>query len=134
MLVYAIISPFGISWPFITPSGLAINGENYTDICLAKKSVPNIRNLPEKTVIYYSARLFGGSLLEKSRPILVLQNFKFVLKSENSIITPEIRWIEDIWILIKEEVYKDKWKFGSAVNELEYFIVSKKLIKNAYSN
>ena len=47
--VYAIISPLGISHPYITPPGLKINGNTYTENCLAKKLVPYIRNLPENT-------------------------------------------------------------------------------------
>ena len=38
LLVYAILSPFGISRPYVTPSSLVINEVNYTDICLAKKN------------------------------------------------------------------------------------------------
>ena len=38
-------------FPHITPFGLEINGDMYTDNCLAKKVVPYIQNLPENKFI-----------------------------------------------------------------------------------
>ena len=40
LLVWAIILQLGISRPHITPSGIAIIGDTYTDNCLAKKLMP----------------------------------------------------------------------------------------------
>ena len=89
--------------PYITPSGIANNGDTYTDNFLAKKLVLYIKNLLEKTRYIF--------LLEKSRPILKWPKYQIsnVPESANPPNTPEIRWIENFWDLIKEEVYKDGW-------------------------
>ena len=53
------MAPLGISRPHITPSGFAINGDTYTDNCLANKLVPHIRTLPENTRYIFWSDLAG---------------------------------------------------------------------------
>ena len=46
------------------------------------------------------------------------QNIKFAPKSENPPYTREILCIEDLWGLIKEEVYKDGWEEAGNLEQL----------------
>ena len=105
MLVYVIISR-----PHITPSGIAINGDSYTDNASAKKLVPYLRNLPANTQYTFWTDYGGSSLLDKAAQFLNDQNIKFVPKSENPPNTPVIHCIKNFLGLIKEEVYKDGWE------------------------
>ena len=121
------IPSHGISKPYITPSGFAINGDNYTDNCLAKKLVPYIQNLPPNTRYIFWPDLAGAHYSKKAVQFLKDQNIKFLPKSENPPNTPEIRCIEDFWSLIKGEVYKDGWE-AENLDQLE------KRIKYCFKN
>ena len=69
-LVYEIISPNGISQPYITQSGLVINVDKYKRNCLAKILVPFIQNLPENTF----DQTLQGLIIQKIRPIITVES------------------------------------------------------------
>ena len=102
---------------------LAINGDSYTDNCLAKNECLTFE-IHQKTLdVYFGHTYNKRSLLEKAVQFLKDQNIKFVPKPENPPNTPEIRFIEDFWSFIKGEVYKDVWEaenFDQLRNRIVY--------------
>ena len=49
LLVYVVMSPFGVSTPYIAPSKTAINQDIYINKCLSKKLIPMIEDLPKNS-------------------------------------------------------------------------------------
>ena len=86
LLIYAIISPLGISRPRIATSGIAINGYTYTDNFLAKKLLPYIR----KHSIYILARPYGSSLLEQRRLILKWPKYQIWTQIDPNLVVSRI--------------------------------------------
>ena len=74
LLVWAIILQLGISRPHITPSGIAIYEDTYTDNCIAKNWCLKYEISQKTFDIYF------GSLLEQSRLVVNDQNIKLVPK------------------------------------------------------
>ena len=77
------------------------------DNYLAKK---NIRNPPKSTQYLFRSNLVGAHYSKKAAQFLNERNSKFVPRSENPPNTPEIRFSDYFWALIKGEVYKDGWE------------------------
>ena len=110
LLVYAIISPFGISSPYIVPSGTAIDQNVYVDKCLRKKLLPYLNELPENSNYIFWPDLASAHYSNKATNYLTANNITFVTKSENPPNLPECRCIEDFWSCVKGHVYKDCWE------------------------
>jgi transposase len=116
VMLWLAISQFGISQPYIVPSGLAVNKDLYIKECLQKRLLPFINNKhdinnclfwPDKASAHY-ARDTLNFLRENGIP--------FVPKELNPTNLPQCRPIEDLFGHLSQEVYKNGW---SASNPAE---------------
>lgn len=110
LLVYVVISPYGISSPYLLPSNTAVDQHVYVDKFLSKKLLPYLNELPENTKYIFWPDLARAHYSNKATRFLLENNIKFVTKSENPPNLPECRCIEDFWSCVKGYVYKDGWE------------------------
>lgn len=118
LLVWIAMSPAGLTKPFISPSGLAINAEIYVNKCLKPFLLPFIRKHHSESKYVFWPDLASSHYAETTCDFLIEKNINFVEKFENPANLPEARPIERFWALLKAQVYKNDWK-ASNLEELE---------------
>ena len=123
VLVWVAISKHGISKPYFSRGGLAIDRFAYRDQCIVKRLIPFIRQYhaddnylfwPDKASSHYA-----GTVLQ----LLKDQKINFVVKCRNPTNVPQCRPIEDFWSILCNKVYKNGWSANN-LDQLENRIKS----------
>jgi len=110
LLVWAALSPNGISRPYIVPSGQAINKDVYIAKCLRARLIPFIKAYHENDEIVFWPDLASSHYAKDTTDFLKSNNIDFVDKSSNPANAPELRPIEDFWVEMKRVVYANGWR------------------------
>jgi hypothetical protein len=109
VMVWLAISNLGISQPFITSSGLAINSKIYIKECVNKKLIKFLKKFhSDQNFIFWpdlaSSHYENDTLAEFER-----LNIKIVPKDSNPPNVPQLRPIERFWTTLKRNVYRNGW-------------------------
>jgi transposase len=112
LLVSLIISPKGISKPFIHKSGQAVNKEKYLEI-LRKRLIPFINEHHKNDDYLFWPDLATSHYANEVIDFLESENISFVAKERNPPNVPEARPIEDFWAYFKRQVYAKNWQATS---------------------
>ena len=107
MLVWVCVSEKGISNPIFRQSGVAVNEIVYKGLIKdgvlpfinQHHSDGNYKFWPDLESLHYAAKV-----VEYYRA----QKIKFVEKCENPANVPEVRAIEDFWLILKGKVYETR--------------------------
>ena len=110
LLVYIVISPRGVSEPFIQPSGNAVNQFIYRDNCLASLLLPFIKKYHSDGNYIFWPDLASSHYAEHAIDFLCENLVHHVDKKDNPANLPEARPIEDFWALVKNKVYGNNWE------------------------
>lgn len=109
VLVYLIISPAGVSKPYIIPSGMAINKQRYKSI-LETRLLPFIDEHYKNGQYLFWPDLASSHYAKVVTDYLDANNVNYVPKCRNPPNMPEARPIEDFWTELKRAVYQRNWQ------------------------
>lgn len=115
ILLWAAISPKGISKPYFAPSGLAINQDVYMKECIVKRLIPYIKQNHIDGNYVFWPDLASSHYATKVQQEMRRQNLNFVEKCDNPANLPEARPIEDFWSYLKGLVYERGWRAENIV-------------------
>ena len=107
-------------------SGNAVDQFDYQDNCLAPRLLPFIKEKHSDGNYIFWADQAGCHYDEHSLDFLCENSIHHVDKLDNSANLPEVRPIEDFWLILKAKVYKNNWE-AKTLYELEVRI--KKCLK-----
>jgi|688.fasta_scaffold392819_1 transposase len=110
LMVWAAMSPDGISKPYIVPSGQAINQDVYIEKCLRDRLLPFIQAHHKNDEIVFWPDLASSHYAKKTLDFLNSNKISFAPRSDNPANSPELRPIEDFWSELKRRVYAKCWK------------------------
>lgn len=110
LLVWLAISQRGISEPYFLPSGGAMNGDTYRKQCIKARLLPFIKNLHKDDDILFWPDGASAHYAKATTELLEAENIHFVAKLSNPPNIPQVRSIENVWALLKAEVYRDGWE------------------------
>jgi transposase len=110
LMVWAAMSPDGISQPYIVPSGQAINQDVYIEKCLKQRLLPFIQAYHKNDDIVFWPDLASSHYAARTTEFLQLNKIDFVPRSDNPANSPELRPIEDFWGELKRRVYANCWQ------------------------
>ena len=95
---------------FTAPSSLAINSRIYTTECLKKRLLPFINeHYPDGKYIFWPD-LAPAHYSKETQAFYKENNIKYIPKENNPPSVPECRPIEDFWVILKRQVYKDGYQ------------------------
>jgi len=123
ILLWVVISSKGIGQVYIAPSKQAINQYIYLDKCIKKRLVPFINKYHRGDQYVFWPDLASSHYANSVQNWLEENNINFVAKSDNPANLPEVRPIEDLFAIIKRDVYRDGWS-ASSIKQLEQRIRS----------
>jgi hypothetical protein len=116
LLVWLAISPNGCSEPFFMMSGGAMNGEIYREECVRKRLLPFLASHHATDSILFWPDGASAHYAKKTTALLVEEDIDFVPRESNPPNLPQARPIENIWSLLKSEVYRDGWEAKSTLS------------------
>ena len=122
VLVSLIISPKGISKPFVAKSRQAINSKTYIET-LRKHLVPLINEHHKNGNYLFWPDLASSHYADDVIRYLEANNINFVPKERNPPAVPEARPIEDFWGELKRLVYEGNWqttRLSQLLKPIEY--------------
>ena len=107
LLVYIVISPRGVSEPFIQPSGNAFNQFMYRDNCLASLLLPFIKKYHSDGNYIFWADLASSHCAEHAIDFLCENLVHHIDKKDNTANLPEARPIEDFSAQVKKQSLRE---------------------------
>jgi transposase-like protein/transposase len=110
VMVWLAMSSKGISKPFVTKSGNAINANIYINECIKKRLVPFIDKYHKEDDIVFWPDLASSHYANATIETLNELKINFVPKKSNPPNVPQLRPIEKFWANLKRVVYKNGWK------------------------
>ena len=112
-MVWLAISIRGISEPLFLPSGGAMSGEIYRKECIKACLLPFIKKHHQHDAILFWPDGASAHYAKATTELLQAENISFVAKTANPPNLPQARPIENVWSLLKSEVYRDGWEAKS---------------------
>ena len=113
LLVWLAMSPRGITRPVAMPSRGNVTGEVYREKCLKGVLLPFIEaQYPNHDVLFWPD-LATAHYARQTTMLLEEAGVPVVARDMNPPCAPQIRPIEDLWGLIKQNVYKGGWQATS---------------------
>ena len=109
VVVWIAISPKGLSKPYFRPSGIAINQEVYLNECIIKRLVQCIQEHHSDGKYVFWLDLASSHYAKTVINWLEEHKIPIVPKAMNPANMPEASPIEDIWEILKRDVYMDGW-------------------------
>lgn len=117
LLVALIISPEGVSKPFMFKSGMAINKQQYLKF-LRMRLVPFINEHHKNGEYLFWPDLASSHYAQDVIDFLDASKINYVPKWKNPPNVPEARPIEDFWGILKRAVYEGNWQ-AKSISQLE---------------
>jgi hypothetical protein len=108
-LVWIALSAKGISKPFISSSGMAINQDAYLEQCIKPLLIPFIENNHSESNYVFWPDLASSHYADTVLDFLIENSINHVDKDDNPANLPECRPIEDFWSILKDRVYENNW-------------------------
>jgi hypothetical protein len=115
LLVWFCFSERGISEPYFVPSGTAINQHTYWKDCIKARLLPFIKKYHSDGKYIFWPDLASSHYAKTVIANLQTAKVNFVEKAANPANLPEVRPIEDLWGIIKAQVYKNNWQAKNLV-------------------
>jgi transposase len=113
MMVWLAISPKGVSEPYFLPSGGAMSGDIYRKECIQARLVPFIKKYHSGDDILFWPDGASAHYARATTDLLRVESIPFVEKLANPPNLPQARPIENVWSLLKSEVYSGGWEAKS---------------------
>lgn len=131
LLVWLCFSEKGMAKPYFVPSGLAVNQKIYLEECIKKRLLPFIKEHHSDDNYLFWPDLASSHYAKTVISYLDDKKVKYVTRADNPPNLPECRPIENLWSILKGEVYKNNWK-AKTLQELQAKISKclKKLDRN----
>lgn len=113
LLVWLAMSPKGVTRPVIMLSKNNVSGEVYREKCLKGALLPFIEaQYPDRDVLFWPD-LASAHYARQTLELLEEAGVPIVARDMNPPCAPQIRPIEDLWGIIKQDVYKGGWQATS---------------------
>ena len=110
LMVWAAISPRGVSEPVIMASRESVGGVVYREKCLRKGLIPFLNEkYPDRDMVFWPD-LASAHYARETLDLLREERVPVVQREENPPCTPQIRPIEDLSGIIKQKVYRGGWE------------------------
>ena len=106
LLVWLAMSPRGITRPVIMPSAGNVTGEVYREKCLKGVLLPFIESKYSNHDVLFWPELAIAHYALQAMMLLEEDGVPVVARDMNPPCAPQIRPIEDLWGLIKQNIYK----------------------------
>lgn len=117
LLVWLAVSPKGVTKPYFSPSGLAIDQHRYLEI-IQKHLEPFInRYYPTGGYVFWPD-LASSHYANLVQNYLKEKKIQYIPKKDNPANFPKVRPIEDFWGDLKRKVYEGGWE-AKTLNQLE---------------
>jgi len=113
ILLWIIFSSKGIGQVYIAQSKQAINKYIYLDKCIKKRLVPFINKYYRGDQYVFWPDLASLHYANSVQIWLEENNINFLAKSDNPANLPEVSPIENVFVIIKRDVYRDGWSVSS---------------------
>ena len=110
ILVWICISNCGMSQPYFTPSGMAINQKVYLEECIIKRLMPFINKYHSDGKYLFWPDLASAHYAKIVTSYFIEKKINYVQKWDNPPNLPECRPIENFWSILKGLVYKNNWQ------------------------
>jgi hypothetical protein len=124
ILVWLAISSKGISEPYIHESKNTIGGDVYLNQCIKSKLIPFIDKHHPNDEILFWPDLAKAHYANDVLNFWASESVPIVPKGSNPPNVPQVRPIEDFWVILAELVYEKNWE-ARAVKQLERRIKKK---------
>ena len=109
VMVWLAMSPRGLSSPVFQKKSQTVDGDFYREKIIKKELVPFLREkYPENDFIFWPD-LATAHYARATTQLLDDLDIPFVYKEDNPPNVPQLRPIEDMWGIIKQEVYRGGW-------------------------
>jgi len=109
LLLWIVVSSKGIGQVYIAPSKQAINQHVYLEECIKKRLVPFINKYHSGDQYVFWPDLASSHYANSVQDWLGEQSISFLAKKDNPANLPEVRPIEDLFAIIKRDVYRNGW-------------------------
>ena len=133
VLVWMAISSRGHLMLFFAERNCSVNGEIYRNECISARLVPFLEEYHSDGNYIFWPDLASAHYADATQQLMTEKNAKFPPKAANPPNVPKLRLIEDVWGILKQQVYVGgcqakteqqlKMRIKKCVNELDWDVV-----------